>query len=243
MSALKNQGYFIPYSVNSGRYNMDMDERLLDYAVAENLKSPILRFYGWSPACVSLGRNQSGTQIKRDFCKENSIDIVKRLTGGRALLHDKELTYSFICPASFLKNGETVLQSYKEISGALALGFNALGLEVNFPAETKAKTKFEYCMSLSTGADLSYQGKKIVGSAQFRKQGYILQHGSIMYEYNENVIEKVFGEKPLSDKIAVLNELLQKIDENQLCEVLKSGFEEYFDTEFTKTLTALSHNQ
>ena len=102
-------GYFVNYSVNTGQYNMDFDEKLLDFSIENNLKEPIFRLYGWSPACVSLGRNQSDKHINKDFCNNNNIDIVRRLTGGRALLHDNELTYSFVCPIEFLTNGQCLL--------------------------------------------------------------------------------------------------------------------------------------
>lgn len=233
------QGFFIPYSVNTGEYNMDMDEKILSYAIKNNLSSPVLRFYGWKPSCVSLGRNQSDEHLNKQFCMDNNIDIVRRLTGGRALLHDNELTYSFVCPTSFLKHGDTVIESYKEISSALAFGFKSLGLDVDFPEEMKAKTKFEYCMSLSTGADLSYKGRKIVGSAQFRSQGYILQHGSIMFDYNESTIENIFGEKPRNEKICLLKDDLSDVDYVQLCCALKTGFQQYFNIEFIDFSVAL----
>lgn len=233
------QAYFIPYSVHTGKYNMDFDEKLLNYAIEQQLEAPILRFYGWSPACVSIGRNQSDKHINKTFCQANNIDIVRRVTGGRALFHDNELTYSFVCPCNFLKKGETVIASYKEISGALAAGFEKLGIKADFPDDKKTKTKFEYCMSLSTGADLSYKGKKIVGSAQFRKQGYILQHGSIIFNYNPEIIENIFSEKPERSHIATIKDILPSLSLEDLCTALKAGCEEYFHTEFTKTLAAL----
>lgn len=227
-------GYFIPYKVNTGEYNMEYDKHLLEYSIEKNLKEPIFRLYGWSPACISLGRNQSDEHINKDFCNKNNIDIVRRLTGGRALLHDNELTYSFVCPIEFLKNGETVIQSYKEISGALALGLKKLGLNAEFPIEKKAHTNFEYCMSLATGADLSIDNKKIIGSAQFRKQGYILQHGSIMFDYDEQKLENIFGEKPLTEKITTINNINPKIKLEELCLALKSGVEEFFNITLEK---------
>lgn len=224
----KMSGFFIPYAVHCGEDNMKIDSDLLDYAIENCLASPILRFYGWSPQCVSLGRNQSGCAVNVDYCKANGIEIVRRLTGGRALLHDNELTYSFVCPVSFLENGESVIGSYKEISGALALGFKKLGIGADFPIDKKVKTKFEYCMSVSTGADLSFEGKKIVGSAQFRKQGYILQHGSIVFDYDRAKILQVFGEMPLNDGIATIKSINEKITREMLADAIKDGFTEYF---------------
>lgn len=227
---------FIPYSVNTGKVNMDIDESLLNRAVSEHQKKPVLRLYGWSPECVSLGRNQDDSHINKDYCLKNNIDIVRRLTGGRALLHDNELTYSFVCPVSFLKNGQTIIQSYKEISGALAAGLKKAGIDAYMPLEKKASTNFEYCMSLSTGADLSFKGKKIVGSAQFRKHGYILQHGSIMFDYDKEKIKNIFGEAPLEEKITTIKESAPQLTLEGLCDSLKCGFEEYFNLEF-KPLT------
>ena len=147
-------------------------------------------------------------------------------------MHDEELTYSFVCPVSFLKNGETVIQSYKEISGALALGLKKLGFEIGFPKDKKASTNFEYCMSLSTGADLSCNGKKIIGSAQFRKNGYILQHGSILFDYDKQKIKGIFGEEPEADKITTIKEINPSITGYELCNALKDGVEEYFELSF-----------
>ena len=229
--------YFLPYAVFCGRENMEIDEKLLDYAIENQLKAPVFRLYGWEPACVSLGRNQKDTGVDKDFCQNNGIDIVRRLTGGRALLHDKELTYSFVCPCGFLKNGETVIQSYKEISSALALGLSKTGIKAEFPQNKTAKTSFEYCMSLSTGADLCCGGKKIIGSAQFRKQGYLLQHGSIMFDYDTDKIKKIFHELPSTDKITTINQAAKNISLYSLCEALKAGMEEYFNLLLSKDLS------
>ena len=185
----------IPYEVRTGAENMQIDSDLLDLAIKEQLKEPIFRLYGWSPACVSLGRNQKDDFIDYDFLKSKNVDVVRRLTGGRALLHDNEITYSFICPFSYLKNGENVKLSYIEISQILIDKFKKLGIELNFGEQNGIHTKFDYCMLISTGADLCYQGKKLIGSAQCRKEGYILQHGSILYDYNPEFLEEIFKEK------------------------------------------------
>ena len=95
---------FIPYSVHSGEDNMRIDNQLLEESVFNKSKEPVFRLYGWSPACISLGKNQSDAFIDKQFLKDTGIDLVKRLTGGRALLHDDEITYSFICPVEYLKH-------------------------------------------------------------------------------------------------------------------------------------------
>ena len=119
---------------------------------------------------------------------------MRRLTGGRALLHDDEITYSCVFPVNFLKHGENVTKSYIEISQILINGFKKLGIELDFGGSKPVNTKHDYCMLISTGADLCYQGKKLIGSAQCRKNGYILQHGSILYDYDKELLEKIFKE-------------------------------------------------
>ena len=130
-----------------------------------------------------------------------------RLTGGRALLHDQEITYSFVCNQKFLKNGTSVIESYKEISQILIEAFKSLGIELNLGGDA-VHTKHDYCMLVSTGADLNYNGKKLIGSAQVRKKGYILQHGSILYDYNKQLLEEIFKEPVLTNKITSIKEIL-----------------------------------
>lgn len=185
---------FIPYEVLTGAENMQKDNDLLNFAIQSQIDYPIFRLYGWKPACVSLGRNQSEDFVDKEFLKICGIDIVRRLTGGRALLHDDEITYSCVFPVNFLKHGENVTKSYIEISQILINGFKKLGIELDFGGSKPVNTKHDYCMLISTGADLCYQGKKLIGSAQCRKNGYILQHGSILYDYDKELLEKIFKE-------------------------------------------------
>ena len=195
---------FIPYEVKTGQENMQIDSDLLDWAIENNYQDAIFRLYGWSPACISLGRNQKDDFVDEKLVKDCNIDVVRRLTGGRALLHDNELTYSFICPVNYLKNGENVVESYKEISQYLIDKLETIGIHTEFGAQKAVKTKFDYCMLISTGADLCYQGKKLIGSAQCRKNGYILQHGSILMDYNKELLEKIFNEKVETSEVTCI---------------------------------------
>lgn len=198
---------FIPYEVKTGSENMQIDSDLLDFAIQNKLREPIFRLYGWSPACVSLGRNQKGDFLDKTVLKECGIDVVTRLTGGRALLHDKELTYSYICPVEFLKHGENVADSYKEISQILIERLETIGIHTDFGSQKAVRTKFDYCMQISTGADLCCNGKKLIGSAQCRKNGYILQHGSILMDYDAELLGKVFGESVDCSEITCIKEI------------------------------------
>ncbi len=201
------------YAVHNGLENMRIDSELLENAIQKNSNEPIFRLYGWSPRCVSLGRNQNG-----DFLHKN-IDVVRRLTGGRALLHDNEITYSFVSPISFIPNGESVTKSYKYISGILIDFFKTLGIELDFGENKKVSTHFDYCMLLSTGADVCYKGEKIIGSAQFRKNGYVLQHGSILFGYDKDFLEELFNEKVKG--ITTVNNLLPKITKEEFISLLE----------------------
>ncbi len=212
----------IPYRSNTGEQNMAIDAEILDSAIDKNLKTPIFRLYGWEPACVSLGRNQKDDFINYDVLKKHNIDVVRRLTGGRALLHDNEITYSFVCPVSYLENGEHVVSSYKEISQILIDKFKKLGIELDFGTSKAIRTKFDYCMLLSTGADLCYQNKKLIGSAQCRKNGYILQHGSILYDYDKALLEDIFNEEIDTNSITTIKEIDKNLTKEKVIEILSS---------------------
>ena len=206
---------FFPYEIKSGAQNMQTDCDLLDFAIKNNLQEPIFRLYGWSPKCVSLGKNQDDGFIDYDFLKSKNIDIVRRLTGGRALLHDNEITYSYICPVNYLNNGQNVTQSYIEISQFLIDKFKLLDIELEIGGQKNVNTKFDYCMLISTGADLCYKNKKLIGSAQYRKNGYILQHGSILYDYDKQLLQEIFNETVDTNSITCIKEInsnIEKID-------------------------------
>lgn len=213
---------FIPFEVKTGQENMQIDSDLLEYAIKNQLKEPIFRLYGWSPACVSLGRNQKSDFLDLAFLKQNNIDYVRRLTGGRALLHDNEITYSYICPASFLENGENVVNSYKEISKILIAAFKKLDIELDFGGTKKVNGHKDYCMLVSTGADLCYKNRKLIGSAQFRKEGYILQHGSILYDYDKELLEKIFKEEVDTSSIISIKEINSNITQKDVIDLLST---------------------
>lgn len=195
------------FGTYTGEENMRIDSEILDNSIKHQETDIIFRLYAWSPKCVSLGRNQKG-----DFLDEN-IDVVRRLTGGRALLHDDEITYSLVAPITAIPNGETIVESYKYISGILIEFFKTLGIELDFGENKKVSTHFDYCMLLSTGADVCYKGKKIIGSAQYRKNGYILQHGSILFGYDKSFLEQLFKEKVRG--ITTVNEILPKMTKKE----------------------------
>lgn len=204
----------IRYSEHTGKENMQIDSDILEKAIKANAQEPVFRLYGWKPKCISLGRNQ-----KWDFIT-GEIDSVRRLTGGRALLHDNEITYSYVSPVSIIPNGESVIESYKYISGILINFFKTLGIELDFGENKRVSTHFDYCMLVSTGADVCYQGEKLIGSAQCRKQGYILQHGSILYDYDKELLERLFHEEV--NGITCIKEIMPDITKKDIIDRLES---------------------
>lgn len=214
---------FIDYEIKTGKENMQIDSDLLDYAVENELKEPIFRLYGWKPACISLGRNQNDSFLDKKYLEKLGIDIVRRLTGGRALLHDNEITYSYICPVSFLEHGEHVVSSYKEICRIFIEKFKNIGIDIDFGTQKQVKTGFDYCMLISTGADLCYEGKKIIGSAQCRKHGYILQHGSILYDYDKKLLGNIFGENISAEEITCIREINPTINKSDIIKLLSES--------------------
>lgn len=207
----------IKYKVYTGKENMQIDSNLLDNAILNQTIEPIFRLYGWSPKCISLGRNQ-----KDDFLT-GEVGSVRRLTGGRALLHDDEITYSYISPVAIIPNGESITSSYKYISGILIDFFKTLGVQLDFGENKKVSTHFDYCMLLSTGADVCYQTKKIIGSAQYRKNGYILQHGSILFGYDKELLERLFKEEVKG--ITTVGEVLPNITKEEFIFKLENYIE------------------
>ena len=207
--------------VNTGKLNMELDLKMLQDAILSQSQHAFVRFYNWSPKCISLGKNQAFEEFYNDL----GIDIVRRPTGGRALLHDKELTYCFVSP---IKKGQSIIESYMDISDALILGFKRLGIELEY-ASARSKN-LRYCMNISCGADVSYNGKKLIGSAQFRSRGYLLQHGSILYDIDYELVEKIFKQEVSRDSIITLNQIDKNLSQNSIISALKSAFKEKFET-------------
>lgn len=222
----------IEYKVYNGIKNMQIDSEILEESISNKVAEPIVRFYAWSPACVSLGRNQKEEHVNTEYCKTHNIDIVRRVTGGRGLLHDDEVTYSFVCPCDYLIGGESIIKSYKEISSAIILGFKKLGIELDFGGKKKINNSFDYCMALSTGADLCYEDKKLIGSAQFRKQNYLLQHGSVLFSYKKEVVDTIFNETTPENTITCIKEINPDLTRLDIVNAMTASFKEYFNLSY-----------
>ncbi len=165
---------------DSGAWNMAVDEAILG-GVGAGKSLPTLRVYAWEPACLSLGYAQPLTDADPDQLTARGWDIVRRMTGGRAILHTDEVTYSVTLPAAHPLAAGSIVDSYRRLSAALLDALDAIGLAAHADKRTEAAVKRPgpVCFEIPSDYEITAGGKKLIGSAQVRKQGAILQHGSL----------------------------------------------------------------
>jgi len=171
-----------------GALNMARDMAMLE-AVAEGHARPALRLYGWDPPCLSLGRHQGVGAADLDFCQAEGIDVVRRPTGGRALLHHLEITYAVVAPVGVDPLPRGLQDAYRSICKALVRAMHALGVEaeltggevnVHLPSPRSSVP----CFEAPAGGEVVVRGRKLIGSALRAHAGSILQHGSILLDWD-----------------------------------------------------------
>ena len=242
---------FLNSGFHPGQYNMRMDE-LLAERLAAHEGSPTLRVYGWKPYAISLGYNQRDNDFDEARCATHGIDIVRRPTGGRAILHAEELTYS----VTMFSRGKNINEAYCEISRALISGLHLLGADVqyamaspNLPQFYRSRTSIP-CFASSTRYEIQYRGKKLVGSAQrrFAASGgdeVVLQHGSILLgPVHRRLSEFVRAEseeiraalrESLETKTTELDSVLgRNVSFDEVALALRKGFERTWNILFTE---------
>ncbi|MBA4600878.1 lipoate--protein ligase family protein [Thermoactinomyces mirandus] len=181
---------FLPYHAYTAAQNMAIDQAIMDL-ISEKKVPPTLRFYGWKVPTLSIGYFQKAKkEVNLPYIQEKGLGFVRRMTGGRAVLHDKELTYSVIVSEDNPSIPQTVSQSYRVISQGLLEGFRALGLDacLNDPLETRKENLSAACFDSPSDYELVIDGKKVAGSAQTRQRGVVLQHGSILLDLDEEML-------------------------------------------------------
>ncbi len=242
---------FLNSGFHPGEYNMRMDELLAERLMAHQ-GSPTLRVYGWKPHAISLGYNQHHTDFDEALCEAQGIDIVRRPTGGRAILHAEELTYS----VTMFSCGKNITDSYCEISRALLSGLHLLGADVeyastqpNLPQFYRSRTSIP-CFASSTRYEIQFRGKKLVGSAQRRfiapgGAEIVLQHGSVLLgPVHRRLSEFVRAEseevraalrESLETKATDLDSVLgRNVSFDEVAAALKNGFERAWNIVFTE---------
>jgi len=165
----------------TGAWNMAADEAILE-AAGQKLVAPTLRLFAWEPACLSLGYAQASSDVDLPALADRGWQLVRRPTGGRAILHTDELTYSVAGPQSDPRLAGSVLESYKCLSAALLDALQRLSI----PAESQSGSvphaalfKGPVCFEVPSNYEITVEGKKLVGSAQARRKEGVLQHGSL----------------------------------------------------------------
>jgi len=164
----------------NGFMNMAIDEAIA-ISCDKELSPPTLRLYTWNPPCISIGYFQDVNEdVDISECKRQNIDIVRRLTGGKAVLHNKELTYSIISPSKnhIFQNG--IKGSYKAIADCLLQGLKNIGVSGEITEMPSRKRGGFSCFLDTSFYEVSVKGKKLIGSAQKRWRNLFLQHGSVV---------------------------------------------------------------
>ncbi len=171
-----------------GFYNMALDEAL-SREVEEGRLGAFVRLYGWRPPAVSLGRNQAADEVDLEACRRDGVDVVRRPTGGRAVYHRDELTYSAAGPLDHPLLGGSAMETYRAIGRGLCRGLQILGVRAELVRSAAPVTKTgssPSCFAASGRYELSVGGKKIVGSAQRRYSRSFLQQGSVLLSQGQD---------------------------------------------------------
>lgn len=214
---------------NDATTNMSIDEAIMVF-VGQGASPPTIRLYGWSPPAVSIGYFQGlEEEVNLQVCKDLNIDYIRRITGGGAVFHESEVTYSLSIPEAQLLIPHNILESYKVICQGIVEGLGELGVISKF-------------VPLN---DIIVEGKKISGSAQTRRNRTILQHGTVLIDTD---VEKMFSilkvpSEKIKDKLikdvkervtSLKNTLSREVSFQEVCDALAKGFEKSLDIELEK---------
>jgi lipoyl(octanoyl) transferase len=240
---------FIDSGNCSPSFNMALDEALLEWH-SEGKIPPVIRFYGWEPAALSIGYFQKvEKEIDLEAVKAQGLGFVRRPTGGRGVLHEHELTYSVIVSEEHPEMPKTVTEAYRVISEGILKGFHQLGLEAYFavPKTDEERSALKdprsaVCFDAPSWYELVVEGRKVAGSAQTRQKGVILQHGAILLDLDEDKLFSLFKypnervkermKSAFKNKAVAINEISpRKITLEEAKEAFYKGFAEGLNIE------------
>ncbi|MBI5473248.1 MAG: lipoate--protein ligase family protein [Ignavibacteriae bacterium] len=241
---------FIDTGENTGAFNMEFDESLARRLLTGQ-GEPTVRFFTWKPWAISLGFNQDENAIDTARCALDGIGVVRRPTGGRAVLHAEELTYS----VAMHSKGKSVLEIYNQISKALVLGLRLFGVNATL-SRSQPDLREHYknpssipCFTASARYEIEWRGRKLVGSAQrrFRRhesgEEVVLQHGSILIGpahrglpnylvLRDDIIRDKLTAELLSKTVELSDIKQSAVNRTELASCLKRGFEEEWNIVF-----------
>jgi lipoate---protein ligase len=215
---------------------MALDSWLLDQHCQEDLPQSVLRFYRWSPGAISLGYHQKEIPAHwHDLAIAHGLDIVRRPSGGRAVLHGDDLTYAIVTSA----NSKQRRDVYAHISEFLIKGVASLGIELSYGKPERGYMQSHSCFATATSADLVIpDGKKLIGSAQLYRHNSVLQHGSISIAPNYELLAQIFASNTPVVGLAELLHGKAKATESdvnicdRLIAALTDAAAKHFDAEF-----------
>lgn len=213
---------------NTAFFNMALDEAISE-AVRKGISPPTLRLYQWDKPSISIGYFQKVSDINTDYCKQKGYPVVRRPTGGRAILHHNELTYSLSMRFDSNIFKGRLHEDYSIISNAISSGLRGCGIDVRINHLRKRNTgKSPVCFKFTSYGEITVNNKKIAGSAQKRYTDGFLHQGSIPISIDRCELKNVFRvtEDEGFDDIGTIKESIPEITINKLMSALKRAFEE-----------------
>lgn len=216
-----------------GVANMALDEALLECFDPES-SSPVIRFYGWTPPALSLGRYQDAAAVlDLERCAAHGIPVVRRITGGGVIYHTEELTYSIVCSPAHIPQAHTVKETFEHLCSFILEGYRRLGLDASFavhrnPLKSRLGERSAFCFAGKEEYDIVVDGRKVGGNAQRRQKGKIFQHGSIPLRSAFATALPFLREQPagLDAGTASLAELGIRLPDAELKKLLAASFKE-----------------
>lgn len=226
----------VPEQLGAGASNLALDELLLHRVSAESAATEtFLRFYGWPETTLSLGMAQQASRVVDfGYCRRRGIAVARRSTGGKAVLHHREVTYAFISNDRSLFPAWSIEATYRKISKALQQGLERLGIATTLAGSATAQRhdlrsrRSHACFASALHHEILFAGKKLVGSAQRRTLRGFLQHGSILLDFDLRLLQGALrGHTPsnLASNVATLTSCLGKTPEfSAVVSCLQEGF-------------------
>jgi len=241
---MSNAWRFIDSEQYGAAYNMALDEAIA-IAVRKDKSPPTLRLYGWNIPSVSIGCFQKICDIEIEYCTEKHIPVVRRPTGGRAILHNHEITYSFSIKTTQGIFSKGLIDSYKKISIALGSALLKIGLlpNLNLGRETRnhsfpRHSRSPLCFQSTSFGEITINNNKVVGSAQKRWTDCLLQQGSIPFAINRDELLRIFrleSTQEVKEAIVGLKDLFPDLNTNDLKNAIRISFEETFDAKLVSS--------
>ncbi len=219
-----------------GDENMRRDLSLLDACARGEIPGAV-RLYGFVPACLSLGRMQPLDDVNLEACSRDGVDVVRRPSGGRAVLHDQEVTYSVVCRSTDAVFGGRVLESCARIHEAVGAGLATLGvhttpraLPANLRRDAREGAAVADCFARPAAHELlDDSGRKLVGSAQARRAGALLQHGSVLLESPRAAGYLRGDAAPTRGGVGIRELLGREVSREELVDALAAGFRRFLE--------------